>query len=216
MALVWGSCIIFVSSPFAVRRRRTRRTTRQSARHQSVCVFFSGLCLGAYLVRVSETRPFGVKDGLLTCVGCVPGMALISCLFIPLVSSPFAVRRRRTRWRPRSCQRRDSTTLSCSAFDEGLAFKLATHMVADLDELSRVKTPQSLAALSRTHEFDPPQRPHQGPPLPRGLTFLDHCKKSPGMCFRRFNVRPQVREALIRWRAHQEACWDERVRLQVS
>ena len=109
--------------------------------------------------------------------------------------------RRRTRWRtrrrPRSCQRRGSTALFRSALDKGLALKLATHMVADLYQLSDVKTPQTLTIFGRTHEFDPLQRPHKGPSPSRRLTFLHDCQESPGIVLRRIDVRPKVCEPLI-------------------
>ena len=123
----------------------------------------------------------------------------IYCLFLPFSGhlDPFAIRRRRARRRRRSCQRRGSTALSRCALDEGMPFKLATHMVADLDELSHMKTPRSLAALGRTYEFDPPQRPDKGPFVPRDLISLHHGEESPDTAFRRSNVRSMLREVFV-------------------
>ena len=116
-------------------------------------------------------------------------------------SHPFAIRRRRARRPPRrrsrSGQRRGATALFRSALDEGLAFKLATDMVPDLDELSHVKTPRSLAVPSRADNFHPTQCPDKGPSVPRVATSLHHCKESPDRAFRRINVRLKLCEALV-------------------
>ena len=128
---------------------------------------------------------------------------------------PIAIRRRRPRWRPRSGQRRGATALFRSALDKCLSLTLATHMVADLDKLSNVKAAQAFAILSRTHQFDSPQRSHQGPSLARRRVLLDDCKESSGVSLLGIDVRSKVCDVLIQWRTRQKVPWDERVGFQI-
>ena len=195
------------------------------ARHKSV-LDLSGLHLGAYLVHVSRSRPFPARSWLLdvldidVCLSASCGTRIVRLYtFFILYFDPVPIGRRRTkrgrRRRRRSCRRRFSTALFRSALDKGLAFELATHTVADLHQLSNVEAPQALTALSRTHEFDLLQRPHDGPSLTRRLVFLDNCKESSDVALHRINVRPKVCDALVRCRALQEVRWHERVMFRV-
>ena len=118
MALVWGSCIIFVSSPFAVRRRRTRRTTRQCARHRSVCLSFWALsgCLPSPSFGNEAIR----REGWVVDLCWLSAQNDTRLIFVYItLSSPFAVRRRRTRRTTRQCARHQSVCVLFSGLRLG-------------------------------------------------------------------------------------------------